>query len=137
MTATANVSEFIGEIDVALDQMDADVNAFVRRICLEALSRIVLKTPVDTGRARGNWNVGIGEIDETTDFELFDKTGSKSLRRGGKEIGKYAREDGFPNVYISNNLPYANRLENGWSKQAPKGMVALTAIELSTRRVEA
>ena len=28
--------------------------------------------------------------------------------------------------YIANNVPYARRLEDGYSKQAPQGMVGLT-----------
>ena len=32
-------------------------------------------------------------------------------------------------TYLSNSLPYAVPLENGWSKQAPQGMVKLTAQE--------
>ncbi|KAA5656825.1 hypothetical protein J471_5157, partial [Acinetobacter baumannii 1032359] len=29
-------------------------------------------------------------------------------------------------VYIQNNQPYAERLENGWSDQAPQGIYGLT-----------
>ncbi|CFO10931.1 Uncharacterised protein [Bordetella pertussis] len=32
-------------------------------------------------------------------------------------------------TYLSNSLPYAVPLENGWSKQAPQGMAKLTAQE--------
>jgi hypothetical protein len=32
-------------------------------------------------------------------------------------------------IYIVNNLPYANALENGHSKQAPSGMVKVTLQE--------
>lgn len=31
--------------------------------------------------------------------------------------------------YFANSLPYAFRLENGWSKQAPMGMVKVTTAE--------
>jgi hypothetical protein len=30
--------------------------------------------------------------------------------------------------YIVNTTPYMQRLEDGWSKQAPNGMVALTVV---------
>jgi hypothetical protein len=33
--------------------------------------------------------------------------------------------------YITNNLPYAWRLEHGHSKQAPAGMVGLTVVEFA------
>jgi hypothetical protein len=29
-------------------------------------------------------------------------------------------------IYLTNSLPYARRLEYGWSKQAPAGMVRIT-----------
>jgi hypothetical protein len=38
-------------------------------------------------------------------------------------------------AYIQNNLPYAQRLEDGWSKQAPAGMVALSLAELQAEIV--
>jgi hypothetical protein len=31
--------------------------------------------------------------------------------------------------YLTNNVPYAQRIEDGWSRQAPNGLVALTAVE--------
>jgi hypothetical protein len=31
--------------------------------------------------------------------------------------------------YLANNVPYAQRIEDGWSRQAPTGLVALTAME--------
>jgi len=36
-------------------------------------------------------------------------------------------------IFIVNGLPYINRLENGWSQQAPNGMVAITLAELPAR----
>ena len=37
-------------------------------------------------------------------------------------------------IYLVNNLPYAQRLENGWStKQAPNGMVALSIQKFDGR----
>ncbi|NBT33816.1 MAG: hypothetical protein EBT13_18445 [Rhodobacteraceae bacterium] len=48
---------------------------------------------------------------------------------GADDLAAYP--DTLPIIYIQNNLPYANRLENGWSGQAPQGMVALTVAEVS------
>jgi hypothetical protein len=33
---------------------------------------------------------------------------------------------------VSNNLPYAERLANGWSKQAPAGWIDATAKDVQT-----
>ena len=35
-------------------------------------------------------------------------------------------------IWISNNLPYITALEDGHSKQAPAGMVALSLAEVSS-----
>jgi hypothetical protein len=32
-------------------------------------------------------------------------------------------------LYLANNLPYAQRLEEGWSGQQPQGIVSRTAVE--------
>jgi hypothetical protein len=37
---------------------------------------------------------------------------------------------GQSTIYFTNNLPYAQALENGHSNQAPGGMVGLTALML-------
>jgi hypothetical protein len=34
-------------------------------------------------------------------------------------------------IYLTNNLPYIRRLEEGYSQQAPAGMVALTVQEFA------
>ena len=37
---------------------------FVRKIALDLLRKITMKSPVDTGRFRANWMTGIGVADE-------------------------------------------------------------------------
>ena len=61
-----------------------------------------------------------------------DKTGTSSINRGTQTIETFEYKKDR-SIIIQNNLPYANRLENGWSKQAPKGMVALTLSEMRTK----
>jgi hypothetical protein len=34
-------------------------------------------------------------------------------------------------IYLTNALPYARRLEYGWSKQAPSGMVRISAMRFA------
>lgn len=84
------------------------------------------------GRFRANWNYSVGAPDETT-TQWVDPSGDRTIRkiiaqsRGAKAGHVY---------YLTNALPYAQRLENGWSKQAPQGMVKLTVMDLP-RRLEA
>ena len=100
----------------------------VRKISLEIFSRVILKSPVDTGRFRGNWQVAIGSIPSGT-LDLDDLTGTATVSKADlKLMGAKAGDT----IYLANNLPYAMRLEEGHSKtQAPQGMVALTVQEFA------
>ena len=94
-------------------------------------SSIVKKTPVDTGRARANWNVSVGSPDLST---------SENTRKTPKSKKEMPEPKGDESIFISNNLPYITTLEyggypknsttgktvNGFSKQAPEGMVGVT-----------
>jgi hypothetical protein len=100
----------------------------VRKICLEMFSRIVLRSPVDTGRFRGNWQMEIGEVPEGV-LELDDKSGTATI---SKLTAQIAGVKAGTMVFFVNNLPYAIPLEYGHSKQAPVGMVRLTASEFGT-----
>lgn len=82
-------------------------------------------TPVDTGRARGNWQIGIGN-DPTSELE-------RKGYAGGEELQKLDNLESEETIYISNNLSYIRRLEYGWSKQAPQGMVGVTVSHLKNK----
>jgi hypothetical protein len=79
-------------------------------------------SPVDTGRFRGNWQVGL-TAPVTGTLATLDKSGAATIARGNQVLSQ-AKSGGV--IYINNNLPYAQRLEYGWSKQAPSGMVRIT-----------
>jgi hypothetical protein len=109
-----------------MDEVEEEVILVTKKLASEALSRVVLKSPVDTGQFRANWNVSFGSQDETTTTDT-DKAGAATIAKG------IAKINGLKNpqvIWVSNSLDYANRLENGWSQQAPMGMVALTFAEL-------
>jgi len=102
-------------------------NQAVRMLAFEALSRIVLRTPIDTGRARGNWNVGVGNPDHGVNLVGFDKAGTGTINRGQAVLAAAAPDQ---TLYITNSLPYILPLEHGHSGQAPAGMVMVTLAEL-------
>lgn len=108
-------------------------NQAVRMLALEALSRIVLRTPVDTGRARGNWQAGAGSPDATVNPVGFDKQGTATIARGAA-ILQAAEPD--QTLYITNSLAYILPLEAGHSGQAPAGMVGVTIAELQPLATE-
>lgn len=78
------------------------------------------------GRFRGNWQLSIGSP-ATGILDLVDKDGSATK---AAHAGVIATAKAGGQFYLTNNLPYAIRLENGWSRnQAPLGMVAITVVE--------
>lgn len=97
----------------------------VRKIALELFSRVILKSPVDTGRFRANWQVAVGSVPDGT-LSLEDKSGTATISRATATTAGVKAGDV---IYLVNNLPYAQRLEDGYSGQAPAGMVGLSIQE--------
>jgi len=77
------------------------------------------------GHARANWSHSIGSR-VIHELQAIDKTGRVSLERISASVPMKAA--GLVH-YIQNSVPYIQRLEDGYSKQAPAGMVGLTKVE--------
>lgn len=148
-----NLAEFERQIEKATEDLtETQLVAFHQKIALEALGRIVDKTPVDSGRARGNWQLTIGAASRRI-LDVEDAGGGNTKVAGATQI---AALQPFQVVWISNNLPYILVLEHGgfvppdpgpskdprkyrfgrvlvqggYSVQAPQGMVSVTVSEL-------
>lgn len=89
---------------------------------------IVAKSPVDSGRFKNNWLAAYGAADTST-TESIDKSGSQAIGRLDAKLNGLAAGQVF---YFTNSLPYAERLEYGWSEQAPSGMVRLSVANWQT-----
>ncbi len=98
--------------------------------CRELFKKIVDDTPIDTGKASGNWQTSTSE--PTAVIERLGKEAARS------EIDSVISDDYFvrnKQVYFFNNLDYAFGLEYGnphytnpaapFSMQAPSGMVRI------------
>ena len=96
-----------------------------KRIAVDLLRRIVFRTPVDTGRARGNWQVSRGTGGDSP-VKSFDKSGGATFSKGASAISG-AKPFGI--ITIFNNVEYINLLEGGSSSQFPSGMVAVSLAE--------
>jgi len=121
------MSTFKLDVSKFIEKTSETADAEVRKICLDLLTGIVLKTPVDTGRARANWFTSIGSpsINVT---ESTDPSGSSTIANSLTAISKATGDI----LWITNNLPYIYRLEfEGWSRQAPAGMVRVTVNDIT------
>lgn len=127
------MSTFTLDINKFAEKVGEEADKVVREICLNLLSEIVYKTPVDTGRARANWLTSINApAIGTIEFNADAGSGIRAPNKSAASVS--AINNGVPllkqatgNVFwITNNLPYIKRLEyEGWSNQAPRGMVGI------------
>lgn len=124
---TGNARQFALELDREFAAAMGDVRKAVVRLATQGLAGVQQKSPVDTGQFRSNWLVSIA----TPDPSVIEGPGAALAQKSAGALASYAAREGFPVIYLQNNLPYATRLEDGYSKQAPNGMVALTVAELA------
>lgn len=115
MSFQSEIKEFRRKVEKAADLV-------FRGTALEIFSKVVKRTPVKTGRLRGNWQceinaIPIGEVDSTP---------AQALTKIVKITGQMKFTD---SIYLINNLPYVEVIENGSSEQAPQGMVKITVAE--------
>jgi hypothetical protein len=101
----------------ALEEFSAKV---VKAITLEITSNLIKSTPVDTGWARANWVPSVGTPAGGT-------VGSPRGVSAGAQAAGQAKVAGYKitqgNVFITNNVPYILRLNDGSSTQAPSGFI--------------
>ena len=114
-----DLANFSNRISRVGEDVEDGTDRVVRQAAVAVNQTVTLATPVDTGRARANWQVGIGApVLEAT--EDTDKNGNATINRNN---GKIALRQKRQTVYISNNVPYIGRLNAGSSAQAPAGFV--------------
>lgn len=133
---------FAQQVALFAEKTGASMDETGRAIALELFSSVVKSTPVDTGRARGNWQASIGSAIETQSFR--DEAGAIA------QINSQVAQFGMGSViFLSNNLPYAAVLEfglygtgsgatskttrDGYSVQAPYGMVRVNVKRIKGR----
>ena len=122
-----NIVQFNVEIDGFNAAMLAKLVGFHRKVSDRVLTMTVLRTPVDTGHAKGNWQTTINNTTEE-ELDIEDKNGLATITKGRATLASLKP---FQTVFVQNNVDYILGLEQGTgSKQAPEGMVAVTLAEL-------
>lgn len=87
------------------DEIEQEVDRKYRAFWLVLFNNVNILSPILTGRYRSSHCMSIGQPSASI-------TGT----------GFVSPPSGLPTMSIANNLPYAERLENGWSGQAPSGV---------------
>ena len=101
-------------------KIDRTLNQGIRATLFEVSTAIIKDTPADTGRARGNWQASVGR-GATGVVSVVDRRSGEA--KAIADVDQTVRVAVGDLYYLTNNLPYIERLEYGWSKQAPGGMV--------------
>jgi hypothetical protein len=137
---------FSDQVKIFSNKALKNSDTVLRKVCLDLFRAVIQKTPVDTGRAKNNWFVGVNRrvIAESLGFDKtpVGQIGSKNLQSIVTEVKKAKFGD---TVSLMNSLPYILVLEyggfplspkggrgktiGGFSKQAPTGMVRITVEE--------
>lgn len=82
------------------------------------------------GRFRGNWQVTF-DVQPDGTLERVDPQGGDTKAAAKSAMLGFNSEVG--RIWVTNNLPYGPRLEfEGWSTQAPAGMVRISVTEFQT-----
>ena len=110
------VAKFIRMFD---DELDAITQDATKRVS----NALVRFTPVDTGEAVADWDVAVNADPGNPEHGL-DPGKRITRKRLRQELDKVKFGD-F--IIFDNDDPVAVRLEFGYSKKAPQGMVRLTA----------
>jgi hypothetical protein len=100
----------------------------IRELMIRLGTNVVYRSPVKTGHFRGNWQLGIG-VAPTSELKVTDAAGSETV---SKITAAIPEDAGGKVYYLRNNVPYGPRLEEGWSAQAPAGIVGLAVAEFQT-----
>lgn len=130
------------DIQKFAEKCGKNADQVTRKTVLDIGTRLVERTPVGDadywkkkppkgytgGHARANWSHSTGTW-KVQEFDGIDKTGEKSNARIAASIPQKAA--GLVH-FVGNSVPYIEPLEDGHSRQAPNGMVSVTATEFQS-----
>lgn len=96
-------------------------------------TRLVQRTPVDTGRARAGWHIEAQEDEWAPPEGDYRNQISKRIAEEVNKLPALTRADV---IYVMSNIQYILPLEAGWSKQG-SGFWALFMEELKSQLEQA
>jgi hypothetical protein len=126
-------------LDQIGDYAAGKVDQLLRSAVLQTDTLVKQESPVDTGRFRASWQVGENAVSQYDAGPVqapvnTERTLTKPPNRPEVPIRKMNyQQETLGNVYsVHNNLPYAEPLANGSSKQAPAGWIQVIAKDMQT-----
>ncbi len=99
---------------------NSNIEEVMQATSISIFPAVVLRTPVKTGRARGNWLYTTESPATGTVSDVDAPNLSSMIKKGHTHI-------------LTNNLPYIEVLENGDANRRPHGMVKVSVTEFEAQ----
>lgn len=131
------MSKFTLDVRAFCEKAKKNPETVMRQVSIKLFSAIIKASPVDTGRFRNNWFAAFGPTPSRETTNYTGKQGSAAIARMTAVVSESrSTGGGWTEMTLTNNLPYAQRLEYGWSKQAPMGFVRLNIARFNSLLAE-
>lgn len=127
------------ELEAKASEIEEQGSDLAVKVAMTIIGDLAYRTPVDTSTAISNWQVTLGfpakgsipahylgRLGSTYSASASETVSLAKLILKPKKAGQY--------IYISNNLPYIRKLNEGSSQQAPAGFVE-RAVLLGRKQV--
>lgn len=119
-----SLADFAQQMNRRADEVQRNTTGLNRRVTLSIIEAIVRATPIDTGKAKINWQVGLNSPVQTIiDAPSSPSTAASTANSSARTVMLEYNSLNHTTVHITNNLPYIGRLNDGWSRQAPANFV--------------
>ena len=111
---------FKSDMDKIQKDIELRADRALRAALLTMTTEIITGTPVDTGRAKANWQASVAKP-KTAELSETDKSGSATISEANNAISVALGNK----YYLTNNLPYIGVLEfvPGFTKKQKAGWV--------------
>lgn len=126
------------QIKAVIQALEETAEKAVIRLGLNITANLIEDTPVDTGWARANWvpAIGASRSSPASSNPSSAMVQTQAALQAADQAGLLSYKLSRGTVFISNNVPYINRLNDGSSTQAPTGFVQ-AAIRRGVQQTEA
>lgn len=121
------MAEFLDIINEWVEETESKIDDVLQTIVIKIGESVVTLSPVDTGLFRGNWQLSIDD-GATASRLRYDQEGSETLAEIAKKSNSFTAGQV---AYIQNHVLYGYDLEYGSSRQAPDGVVRITAVQFN------
>ena len=118
----------MSEVNRVVNVLNEAIQRIVISISTNVTAELIDNTPVDTGWARANWVPQIGapfagNSRVLSDDERRSAVGGQRSRQSSAVSGLFNYNVTQGAIFITNNVPYIVRLNEGSSQKAPAGFV--------------